>query len=556
MFDSLEGCAEGFDARAILDAAEGAQRARILAENQLLVLATSWADMYPAESIHPADHGMPGAARAVRPGGEGTPEVNDLAMAEFSVKIGKGLGAGMAFIGDALDLRHRFPLLWGKLLRGEMFGWQGCKIARLTRPLTYDQARLVDAEVARFAGVVPWTKLENRTLAAIMTVDPERCEQLLAGRKKDRGVWLGRIDEDGLRGVHARVEAAKANRVYAAVDELAGYLPDDLGTADERRAEAFGMLGDDLQAAELRARHRQPELFDQELAAAVKEIEAETGGPVEESEVHPALRDKPAGVDVESAVFRAAVQRMLEHLDPAKLLPTASLIIHLSGESLEKGHGVCRVPGVGPTTMGIVKQWLGHSRVRVRPVIDVNDSPPPVDCYEIPDLHRRHLSLRQPASTFPWSTASGRLDLDHVRPFVPRMRGGPPGQTSIAKLSPAARTEHRTITHGGWQRRQPEPGTMLFRAPHGDVYLTNRGIGFRFEGDDWRVRHVGAPRRLRSHGRTPLDLRDDTWPRWAVAPSTPSRQRRPATPMSNTHGFSVQGRLGDRCPFMIMSDPR
>jgi hypothetical protein len=474
MFESLADTADGLDARGILDAAEAAQRARILAENELLVLAATWADTYPAESIHPDQLGMPGAARGVRPGGDGTPEVNDLAMTDFSVKIGKSTGAGMLFIGDALDLRHRFPLLWGKLLRGETVGWQGCKIARLTRALTYDQARFVDSEVARFAGVVPWTKLENRTLAAILTVDPEHYEQIVARRKKDRGVWLGRVDEDGMRAFHARVEAVKANRVYATVEELAGYLSEERGSADERRAEAFAMLGDDLQATELRARHRQPDLFDQELSAAVEEIIADTGGPVEESEVHPALRDKPPVVDVESAIFRAAVQRMMEQLDPTDLLPTATLYVHIAAESLEKGHGICRVPGIGPTTMGMIKDWLGHYRVKIRPVIDLNNTPPPVDRYEIPDRHRHHLFLRQPASTFPWSTATAGFDLDHVRPFIPRMRGGPPGQTRIGNLTPNTRAEHRAVTHGGWHRRQPDPGTMLYRAPHGDVYLTNQ----------------------------------------------------------------------------------
>lgn len=354
------------------------------AENELLVLAAAWADAYPAESIHPDQLGVPGSARGVRPGGEGTPEVNDLAMVDFSVKIGKSTGGGMMFIGEALDLRHRFPLLWGKLLRGEVVGWQGCKIARLTRPLTYDQARQVDAEVARFAGVVPWAKLEHRTLAAIMAVDPERYEQLIAGRKKDRGVWLGRIHEDGMSGVHGRVEAVKANRLYAAVDELAGFLPEAAGTADERRAEAFAMLGDDLRVAELRARHRQPDLFDEELAEEVQEIIGEEDAdPVEESEVHPSLRDRPPTIDIES-------------------------------------------------------------------VIDLNDVPPPVDCHEIPD--RRLVQLRQSASTFPWSTATSRLDLDHVQPYVPRMRGGPPGQIRIDNQTPTARGEHRAVTHGGWNR--------------------------------------------------------------------------------------------------------
>jgi hypothetical protein len=106
-------------------------------------------------------------------------------------------------------------------------------------------------------------------------------------------------------------------------------------------------------------------------------------------------------------------------------------------------------------------------------VIDLNDPPAPVDSYEIPDRHKRHVFLRHPASTFPWSTATNTLDLDHVMPYLPRLRGGPPGQTRIDGLTPNARTEHRAVTHGGWRKRTPEPGTMIYRDPYGDVYLTN-----------------------------------------------------------------------------------
>jgi hypothetical protein len=65
------------------------------------------------------------------------------------------------------------------------------------------------------------------------------------------------------------------------------------------------------------------------------------------------------------------------------------------------------------------------------------------------------------------------LDLDHVIPYLAPERGGPPGQTSIANPAPISRREHRLFTHAGWQRRQPEPGTLLVRAPHGHIYLTN-----------------------------------------------------------------------------------
>ena len=286
-------------------------------------------------------------------------------------------------------------------------------------------------------------------------------------------MWLGRVDEDGMRSLHGRIEAVTTNRLYATVDELAGYLPEQTGTADERRAEALALLGDDLRAAELRARHRQPDLFDEELAAAVEEIIAQTGGPVEESDIHPALRDLPPAVEVESAIFQAAVQRMFEHLDPAKLLPTAQLVVHIATESLEKGHGACRVPGIRPTTMGIAKDWLGHTPGQGAAGDRLERGPAAGRQLRGP---RPATALPAPATThnsFPWSTASTGLDLDHVQPFLPTQRGGPPGQTRIENLAAASRPEHRAVAHGGWQRRQPDPAVMLYRAPHGDIYLTN-----------------------------------------------------------------------------------
>ena len=46
----------------------------------------------------------------------------------------------------------------------------------------------------------------------------------------------------------------------------------------------------------------------------------------------------------------------------------------------------------------------------------------------------------------------------------------------MATLGPLARNEHRAVTVGKWQRRQPEPGTYLWRSPQGWVMITtNQG---------------------------------------------------------------------------------
>ena len=115
-----------------------------------------------------------------------------------------------------------------------------------------------------------------------------------------------------------------------------------------------------------------------------------------------------------------------------------------------------------------------------------------VDAYETPLLMREALLARNPAEVFPFGAAVRRtLDLDHSVPYVPPERGGPPGQTGLHNLGPLARSHHRAVTHGRWRRRQPEPGTYVFRSPHGYVFVvTNQGtltLGRNaFAADVWR----------------------------------------------------------------------
>lgn len=78
---------------------------------------------------------------------------------------------------------------------------------------------------------------------------------------------------------------------------------------------------------------------------------------------------------------------------------------------------------------------------------------------------------------FPFGTCtSPKMDLDHTKPYVPMDDGGPPGQTRFGNLGPMSRSSHRAVTHGGWQKAQPEPGYYLHRSPCGYIYLvTNQG---------------------------------------------------------------------------------
>ena len=157
-------------------------------------------------------------------------------------------------------------------------------------------------------------------------------------------------------------------------------------------------------------------------------------------------------------------------VDPDKLRPRAVLYVRVSEEALHTGRGVaqCENTGVGPITVGQVREFLGHCHVTVRPVLDLRDQVP-VDAYEVPGRMREALRLARPSSVFPWShTSSVRPDVDHTVAYVGMREGGPPGQTRVGNLGPLTRFAHRVKTHGrGWRLRQPRPGLYLWRTPHG-----------------------------------------------------------------------------------------
>ena len=102
--------------------------------------------------------------------------------------------------------------------------------------------------------------------------------------------------------------------------------------------------------------------------------------------------------------------------DPAKARPRAIVYVHLSEAALLTGRGIARVEGVGPVLVSRLGLLIGdRTQIILKPVIDLNNMPAPVDSYEIPDVIREHLRLRQPVDVFPYAAGgSRRMDLDHT----------------------------------------------------------------------------------------------------------------------------------------------
>ena len=147
--------------------------------------------------------------------------------------------------------------------------------------------------------------------------------------------------------------------------------------------------------------------------------------------------------------------------------------MHVSDQTVRDGRGVVRTDH-GPITVDQLRHFLGDTcpNIKVHPVYDPADTAA-IDNYEIPVALRRAQSIKNPASVFPFSPSTSRMDLDHTAAYEP---DGPPGQTSMANLGPLTRSEHRAKTVGGWRAKQPDPGLYVWRSPEGEIVITtNQG---------------------------------------------------------------------------------
>ena len=451
-----------WDASATLAAAEANEHTLIIAETRRLQIAAHWADLHPGDAV--AESRLPGAEYPVRLGGDGTATVGDFAPAELGCVLRISDGAADRLIGDALDLRHRLPEIWAAALVGRVPAYQARRIAAATRHLSVEQAGWVDAQLAPSLGAVSWGRLETLLQAKIIEADPVGAEQRAALAAQERFVRLGRASEHGLKLIIARATAGDAIWFKATIDRIAEILAlrGDSDSVEVRRSKAIGILAQPARALQLLCEHQRDE-WDAATEPAAAADAAET-------EHH---ADQNAELDV--VADHQSLRLEPPPFDPARARPRAVVYVHLSSEALTDGSGVVRVEDVGPVLLGRLRSVLGdRCMINLKPVIDLPAGHTPLDSYEIPARLREHLQLRYPADVFPYAAAVSRqIDVDHTIRYLSPDRGGPPGQTRIGNLGPHVRRHHRCKTHGGWQVRQPEPGSWLWRSPHRRIYLVN-----------------------------------------------------------------------------------
>ncbi len=461
---------DDLSAREALLAVEHARHRELSAQADTMALAAHWCDLHGEVTYDHEGRVRVGDEELVTIGGDGTPQVEEFAAAEFGAMRHQNPGAARNLLADALDLRHRLPHLWAAVHALKVEVWLARKIASMTRALDREAVALVDAAIADQLESLPVARLLDLVEAEIIRADPEAAEERRKAAEAARYVRTSK-DGEGMMMLIARASAGDVVVLAALIDRIAEILAErgDDEPLDVRRSKALGILAHPDQALRL--------LLEAAHRAGVPDHVAEaemTGETHPDTEPQPEPANPGDGHADDTAGGRVPLRELLATSPATKALrPRATLFVHLSDAALTS-TGVARVEGLGAVVLDQVRGWLGHAQVTLTPVLDLPGLRP-VDAYETPRKIREALHQVSPADAFPWAdNRTRRKDADHCTAYVPPRTGGPPGQTGLHNLAPLVRHHHRIKTFTDWKVTCLSPGRYHWRSPHGFHFLVDQ----------------------------------------------------------------------------------
>ena len=179
--------------------AEIRERRSVIAEQEIATLReiAEWAGEHVVDDEADAatlierglDTGLPLA-------GPGAPLISDFAVMELSALLGRSLDSGRNYVGQVIELAHRLPRLWARLLDGEVPVWKALRIADHTRLLPDEAAGFVDRQLAPYAHGCSWAQVDRLVDEALVRFDPGAAEERRRRgrapprRPRDQRGWL------------------------------------------------------------------------------------------------------------------------------------------------------------------------------------------------------------------------------------------------------------------------------------------------------------------------------------------------------------------------------
>ena len=158
-----------------LDAVSRLHAVRADAEAALFELAAAFADQHagdtlPVEPPGPAGDGTRGPGRWC-----GHATDRGVRLRRAGRADADGPLVRQRYVADALDVRHRLPLIWARVVAREARVGNARLVATRTRHLSVEAAAVVDAAMAPFVdGSLPWGRFEARLAGKVVAADPRR----------------------------------------------------------------------------------------------------------------------------------------------------------------------------------------------------------------------------------------------------------------------------------------------------------------------------------------------------------------------------------------------
>jgi hypothetical protein len=145
------------DVVATLDAVDRLYSVRVEAEARSFELAAHFADLHAGDGLPTSSLLGAGTERAVQVGGAGTPRIAEFAYAELGARMRMSTWSARRYVADALDVRHRLPLIWAHVRSRQARMGNVRLVATRTRHLSLAAAGYVDAAMADYVdGSLPW----------------------------------------------------------------------------------------------------------------------------------------------------------------------------------------------------------------------------------------------------------------------------------------------------------------------------------------------------------------------------------------------------------------
>ncbi|WP_148613712.1 HNH endonuclease [Nocardioides rubriscoriae] len=199
------------------------------------------------------------ATPGLRLGGVGCPVISEFDTWDLSCVLGQSADSCTTYVGNALELRHRLPRLWQRVLDLQVPVWRAFRITARTQCLPPEGVADVDRALAHCAESITLGQVERTIAVALATHNPAEAEDRRKRADEARCFDIDLTDNPILLGgtveVHGVLDLADALDLDAAITATATQLA-DLGNNDPldvRRAAAAGEIARGQLALDLTA---------------------------------------------------------------------------------------------------------------------------------------------------------------------------------------------------------------------------------------------------------------------------------------------------------------